>query len=373
MLDEIGLSDAQEAGATAYMLASGSGKSRARQDGGLRQRAEWRVIFLSTGEISLADHMRNARRAERTMAGQELRLLDIPADQGAGHGAWQALHGLATGAAFSDAIKAAATAHYGHAGPAFVRGLVANPERWRAEARRQVDEFARRALREGDNGQIARAVARFGAVAAAGEIAAALEVVPWPSGMAQRAALDLFEQWAEGFGRSGAREERQVLETVRNAIQANLARFGKVPKEPHPLDEEEGRGASNREGEARALATLGYVHEIGMKPHYLFHDAGWAEILRGFDLKAAADVLAARGFMPRNDSGRPKYKLRFGTGFRRLYAVAEDILDWDGRDPEAAEAVASPQPGRTAGDLAADDLDPFGPQAGGEWNPPGWD
>ena len=86
LLDEIGLSDAQEAGATAYMLSSGSGKSRARQDGGLRQRAEWRVFFLSTGEISLADHMRNARRAERTMAGQELRLLDIPADQRTGHG-----------------------------------------------------------------------------------------------------------------------------------------------------------------------------------------------------------------------------------------------------------------------------------------------
>lgn len=340
LLDEIGLSDAQEAGATAYMLASGSGKSRARQDGGLRQRAEWRVVFLSTGEISLADHMRNARRAERTMAGQELRLLDLPADQGAGHGAWQVLHGLASGAVFSDAIRTGATAHYGHAGPAFVRGLVQEPDRWKAEAQRLAGDFARVAMREGDNGQIARAAARFGAVAAAGEIAAQLEVVPWPIGTAHRAALECFEQWAEGFGRQGAREERQVLETVRNAIQANLARFGRVV-ERHPLDEEEGSGVRTREGEARALATLGYVHEIGMKTYYLFHDSGWAEILRGFDLRHAADVLISRGLMLPGDGGRRQRKQRIAGGASpRFYTVSADILEYDGSAPAPANSPA---------------------------------
>lgn len=368
LLDEIGLSDAQEAGATAYMLASGAGKSRARHDGGLRQRAEWLVMFLSTGEISLADHMRNARRAERTMAGQELRLLDFPADQRAGHGAWQHLHGLADGAAFSDAIKAGATAHYGHAGPAFVRGLVADPERWRGEARRLAKAFALAALRDGDGGQIARGAARFAAVAAAGEIAAQLGVVPWPAGLAHRAALECFDQWAEGFGRQGAREERQVIETVRNAIQANLARFAKVPKDPHPLDEDEGRGLSNREGEARALATLGYVHEIGTKEHFLFHDAGWAEILKGFDLRHAADVLIACGLMLPGDGGRRQRKQRVGTKSPRFYTVAADILEWDGRDLEpigqGAPAATAPQPQvhMAAGALPADpfdDEDPF--------------
>lgn len=342
LLDEIGLSDAQEAGATAYMLASGSGKSRARQDGGLRQRAEWRVFFLSTGEISLADHMRSARRAERTMAGQELRLLDIPADQRAGFGAWQALHGLPSGAAFSDAIKAGATAHYGHAGPAFVRGLVSDPERWRKEAKRLAEDFARLALREGDNGQIARAVARFGAVAAAGEIAAQLGVVPWPAGMAQRAALECFEQWAEGFGRQGAREERQVIETVRNAIQSSLARFARVPKDRLALDDDESHGASNREGEARALATLGYVHEIGTKVHYLFHDAGWAEILKGYDLKFAADVLISRGLMLPGDGGRRTRKQRIGTASPRFYTVSAEVLEWDERSPIGGEVAGQP-------------------------------
>lgn len=80
ILDELALVDPQEAGNAAYALASGQGKARAQQSGALRRRAEWRVMVCSTGEIGLADHMRSAKRAERTMAGQELRLLDLPAD-----------------------------------------------------------------------------------------------------------------------------------------------------------------------------------------------------------------------------------------------------------------------------------------------------
>ena len=363
LLDEIGLSDAQEAGATAYMLASGSGKSRARQEGGLRNRAEWRVIFLSTGEISLADHMRNARRAERTMAGQELRLLDIPADQGTGCGAWQDLHGLASGAAFSDAIKAGATSHYGYAGPAFVRGLVADPQRWQGVARQLVNDFARIALREGDNGQIARAAARFGAVAAAGEIAAQLGVVPWPSGLAQRAALECFEQWAEGFGRQGAREDRQVIEVVRNALLINRSAFGAVPREKVQEDLDEGGRVSNREGEARSLKEWGYLHDVGTKPHFLINEAGWAEILKGFDLRSAADVLIARGFMLRGDGGRRTRRQRIGGVSPRFYTVCASILEWDGVEAAATGAadVEQVQPLESAGGAAwAADLDPFG-------------
>lgn len=312
------------------------------------------------------------------MAGQELRMLHIPVNQNFGSGlptAWQTLHGHANGGDFSNAIKAAAAAHYGHAGPAFVRGLVADPERWRAEARRQVEEFARRALRDGDSGQIARAVARFGAVAAAGEIAAALEVVPWPAGMAQRAALDLFEQWAEGFGRSGAREERQVLETVRNALLMNRSAFGTVPRERRADEADEGGTvASTREGEARALKEWGYLHAIGAKPHYLISEPGWADILKGFDLRFAADVLLNRGLMLRGDGGRRTRKQRISGQGVRFYTVSADILEWDGHDPEPeqAEAVASIEPdGAVVGDPMSDDLDPFGP-AGDGWEPSGW-
>jgi len=348
ILDELALVDPQEAGSAAYALASGQGKARAGQSGALRRCAEWRVMVLSTGEIGLADHMRAAKRGERTMAGQELRLLDLPADAGAGMGAWQDLHNIASPAAFSDAIKATCAAHYGHAGPAFVRGLVADPAHWEGEAKRLAMAFAAKARQDGDSGQVHRGALRFAAVAAAGEMATALGIVPWRTGEADAAALACFNAWAADFGRTGLREHRQILERVRNAIQAGQSRFGRVPHgrvQSFYGDDEGGSegGASNREGEARSLSTLGYLHDIEPgKSCYLFHDNGWAEILAGFDLKEAAAVLQQRGFLVLGDGGRPKRKQRVGDQTPRFYTVRASILEWDASEP--GEDSGSPSP-----------------------------
>jgi putative DNA primase/helicase len=368
-LDELALVDPQEAGPAAYAIASGQGKARAQQNGALRRRAEWRVMMLSSGEIGLADHMRAAKRAERTMAGQELRLLDIPADAGAGMGAWENLHNLASPAALSDTIKAACAVHYGHAGPAFVRGLVVDPDYWEREAKQLVKAFVTRAGAEGDSGQVQRGALRFAAVAAAGEMATALGIVPWRTGEADSAALACFNAWAVGFGRTGLREHRQILERVRNAIQTGQSRFAAIPKARlssfYGDDPDESAVASNREGEARSLTTLGFFHDIEPgSPCYLFHDSGWAEILAGFDQKEAAGVLQERGYLIPGDGGRPKRKQRVGEQSRRFYTVRAAILDWDASDLDGA------------GDSSSPEVLPAEPQPGHSRDnilPPGWD
>ncbi len=384
ILDELALVDPQEAGSAAYALASGQGKARAQQSGALRRRAEWRVMVLSTGEIGLADHMRAAKRGERTMAGQELRLLDLPADAGTGMGAWETLHKLASPAAFSDAIKAACAAHFGHAGPAFVRGLIADPAHWEGEAKRLAKAFVARATQEGDSGQANRGAARFAAVAAAGEMAAALGIVPWRAGEAEAAALACFNAWAAGFGRTGLREHRQILERVRNAIQAGQSRFASVPKaKVHSFygdDTDDGAAASsNREGEARSLSTLGYLHDIEPgKSCYLFHDSGWTEILIGCDPKEAATVLLGQGVLVPGDGGRLKRKQRIGDQTPRFYTVRATILEWDASDLGKAAAPPSGSTSSGPADWPMDapaapgaddydyDADPFADD-GGRW------
>jgi len=372
ILDELALVDPQEAGAAAYALATGQGKARARQDGALRKRSEWRVMICSTGEIGLADHMRAAKKAERTMTGQELRLLDLSADAGVGLGAWEALHGMASPAAFSDWIKAACGRNYGHAGPAFVRGLVSDPAHWEAETKRLAAAFVATAKQEDDSGQIHRVALRCGAVVAAGEIAAALGVVPWPAGTAKAAVLACFNDWAKGFGRKGLREDRQVLATVRNAVQQHRARFGRVQDR---LDDDD-NAASVRAGEARSLSSLGFVHDIQpAKPCFLIHEAGWAEILRGFDLKAAAETLLKAGYLVAGDGGRHKRKVGAGPQRNaRFYTVSAAILEYDESEAEGGalgaagadlvrQPLSQPQQAPTAqepDDWPEDDCDPFG-------------
>ena len=55
------------------------------RSGAPRARLVWRLLFLSAGELGLADHMAEGMKRART--GQEVRMADIPADAGAGMGA----------------------------------------------------------------------------------------------------------------------------------------------------------------------------------------------------------------------------------------------------------------------------------------------
>ena len=91
--------DPKEAGEIAYMLANGSGKARANKNGAARTRQEWRLLFLSAGEVGLAQHIRES--GKKSKAGQTVRLVDVSADAGQGYGLFDTLHGSASGAAFS--------------------------------------------------------------------------------------------------------------------------------------------------------------------------------------------------------------------------------------------------------------------------------
>ena len=186
-LDELAQVDAYEAGEAAYMLANGAGKQRAQRNGLAKPKASWRVLFLSAGEIGLAQHMSEAGRTTR--AGQEIRLADIPADAGAGHGVFENLHGYPNGAGLADAIKTAARTHYGHPAREYLRALVAmNRDALRERLRTLRADFTRETLPDNADGQAQRVCDRFALIAAGGELATSLRLTGWISGEATQAA-----------------------------------------------------------------------------------------------------------------------------------------------------------------------------------------
>jgi hypothetical protein len=74
----------------AYMFANGHSKLSATRTGTGRPGPEWRLLFLGTGEIGLADKMAEDPR-KRITAGQDC--LDLPADAGEGFGVFEELLG----------------------------------------------------------------------------------------------------------------------------------------------------------------------------------------------------------------------------------------------------------------------------------------
>ncbi len=308
-LDEMGEVSGREAGAAAYMLANGAGKARADRKGRARAVARWRVMLLSSGEIGLADKM--AEAGGKAAAGQMVRLLDIAADS-FNHGAFADLHGAADGAAFADRAKAATAEHYGNAGPAFVERFIAQREEAATQARAAMRAFADLAAERlaipGGEGQTARAVARLGLIAAAGELATAWGLTGWRPGEARDAALDVLGLWLGGRGGGGPAEAREAIERVR----AFLVAHGNS------------RFASIEEGDGRLL-----VNRAGWREgdtYFIATDA-WREIHKGADPARAARHVHAAGYLKGGDGRNLATRApRSVAGRPRVYAVLADIM-----------------------------------------------
>jgi putative DNA primase/helicase len=216
------------------MLANGCGKSRAAQNGDARAAKRWQTFFLSSGEVSLADHARSDGRGRRNPAGQEVRILDIEADAGAGLGLFNTLHDAASGDSLSRAIKHGAGLHHGHAGPAFVRSLLGQQEAVAKLVRIGIEAFTRQNLPQGAGGQETRVCHRLGLLAMAGELATRNDILPWPEGEATaRPRPSLPTGWphaaASGLPKIARRFSKWPVSSQPTARRASSRSPGRLP------------------------------------------------------------------------------------------------------------------------------------------------
>ena len=322
ILDELALVAAEEAGQAAYALASGQAKARSRADGTLRDRTEWRVQMISTGEISLADHIQTSRRGDRPMAGQEVRMVDMIADAGQGMGIWAILHGHKDPADQSEALKAASTKHYGHAGPAFIQAYLDDPDFHLNLVKTNMARFMAAAEQAGDTGQVHRVARRFALVAAAGELATMLGVTHWQEGAAFDAALGLFKSWADAYGRDAPREAQAVLHALKGFIDMHPSAFAEAKGDSDDYDSE----AGPRAGEARSLTLYGWHHNLGGNRYYLFHKTGWDAVFQGRDSAYAARVVYDAGYLEKGEGKHWQKAKKIRGQNLRLYWVKAEIL-----------------------------------------------
>ncbi|WP_354316099.1 MULTISPECIES: DUF927 domain-containing protein [unclassified Pseudomonas] len=323
VLDEIGMCDPRIIGETVYMLGNGTGKARAN-DRGLsgRQIQEWRVLFLSTGEKTLAQHMAEANKDLK--AGMEVRLLAVPADAGKGLGLFEALHGFDDAAALSDALKARVAKTYGSPALAFLSALC-DPTKLRAYTamvRSTMERFTAEALPASASGQAQRAASRFGLAAAAGELATALGVTGWPDGLALDSARVCLNAWLAERGGAGNMEGDAILARLRQVIE----RFGESR-----FTRWESTAAKVDEHGPRTIDRLGFrksmEHGMGDTSHttttyYVLPEAWRSEIFRGMNLNAVNKELLRRRVLEPGKDGKASTSVRLpGLGLQRCYVV----------------------------------------------------
>ncbi|WP_460109325.1 DUF927 domain-containing protein [Pseudomonas sp. H3_E06] len=323
VLDEIGMCDPRIIGETVYMLGNGTGKARANDRGQAgRQVQEWRLLFLSTGEKTLAQHMAEANKELK--AGMEVRMLAVPADASKGLGMFDVLSGFDDAATLSDALKARVAKYYGTPLTAFLAALCepGKMHGWSTILRRTLEGFVSKALPASASGQAHRAAARFGLAAAAGELATALGITGWPDGTATTAARVCLSAWLNERGGAGNLEGDAILARLRQIIERfGESRFTRWETAAAKIDEH-GPRTIDRLGFRKTLE-----HGMGDTMHtthtyYVLPEAWRSEIFRGMNINAVNKELLHRGVLEPGSDGKASSLVRLpGLGPQRCYIV----------------------------------------------------
>lgn len=305
ILDELGQASPKTVSECAYMLTNGQGKARANREGNAKKSHTWRLLFLSSGEGGLADKLSEIGLKPR--AGQEVRLVDIEADAGAGFGAYDNIHGFATYSDISAHIQKQAAQHFGHAGRAFLEAIT-DGTTTTVDIRASVADVTDRICPANADGQVRRVALRFAVCAVAGHCAVAAGILPATIDPAE-AVTRCFTDWLTARGGTGAAEDTAILAAVRLFLEQHGAgRF-------EDMDAQAASRVLNRVGFKRA--------EGGRIEFIILPESFKAEVVKGFNTSRAARVLAAAGWLRRGESDRLTCKVTLpDMGRASCYVIA---------------------------------------------------
>ena len=309
-LDELGQVDPKQAGEIAYGLANGFGKQRMKS-AAAAARLEWELLFLSSGETSLAEHVWTARRVTR--AGQEVRLCEVEADAGAGLGLFQCIHGFAHASDFARHLGEAARHYYGAPIRAFLKILTENKRMAVETVARLRQLFLSVHVPAGASSEVCRGASRFALAGAAGELATTWGLTGWQPNESMGAAAACFASWLTGRVAGG--DDQRGVDQVRSFLKLQGAtRFAALGARAGAVT---APAFNPRCAGFRAANAAAYL---------IFPEVFRSEICRGFDSSAVARALAARGYLEHERGRHTKAARLPGLGKTRIYSVKTSIL-----------------------------------------------
>lgn len=314
-LDEMGQIDPSELGKVAYMLANGTGKTRADKIGQSRKQVRWRLIFLSSGEISLADHMLEAKM--RSRAGQEVRVLDIPADVRK-YGCFENLHGMERAKAFAECLTDLCKLNYGNAGVEFVNCLLSNQDKVIQDSRILMAALSRKYIPATASGQVSRVFNHFALIAVAGELATTFGITGWLEGAAIEAAMACFQDWLRARGDMGPQEEKAILSQVRHFFEQH----GDSRFTPWKTAEQEKHG--------KTLMRVGFRRRFERgEEFFVFPESFKHDICVGFDPAQVAQVCLKYAWLAPDQKGGATRSERLPgvKNSMRVYRFTSKVLE----------------------------------------------
>ena len=298
-LDEVGQVSASVLSDSAYMLANGQSKGRAGREGNMRRVLTWRLLFLSSGELGLADKL--AENGMKSRGGQEVRFVGLPVDKDM----LTDLHGLPDAGAVVDRLKTLCAEHYGHAGREFLQWLCPRREEVGKDIREHLTALVGRICPQEATEQVRRVAKRFALVLCAGEVARNAGLIPHDM-ETMPAVKSCLDDWLTARGGSGASEDAAIIEQARRfMIEHGQSRF-------QDLDNEK----------AVCLNRVGFRRGSDGETTYYVLPETFKEICRGYSPSRSARVLRDAGVLiPEGDRLKSRPPSLPGMGRPRCYVL----------------------------------------------------
>ena len=311
-LDEMGTCDQRNFGKVIYDLMGGTGKRRLTKSAALQPTRSWRILVLSTGEISVKQKIEE-EGALAAKTGQLIRLVDIPIEDGV----LNDLDTVSAQALISD-LKRNAGRYYGTAGPAFIDAVIRQGGDLR-EIKQRVQDLAESIensiLRLGTlETHQRRVLRRMAMVGAAGILAVRAGILPFREEEILASVQYVAKCWL-GEASNLPTSTLGMLQ-LRDFIAANESRF---------------RPAGDSDKTVRDV--VGYITHAADNGRRLFlmTRAGLAEACKGYDLRLVLRELKRRGYLYLQEVSKMTSKHTIdGAGRQSLYGIRESFMDFDG-------------------------------------------
>ena len=212
-MDEMSQAQPNDVAKIIYAIGNGAGKGRMRADSSMRDVYKWRTMVLSTGEERAEDKL--AQIGKKANAGVDVRLANVPADAGKGHGVFDTLHGFKTARDLAKMLNDTNQRYYGHGLREFVKQYTTMRNKSVSEALSLIngmcEEFIQTYVPADASHQVKSVANRFALAATAGEMAILFGILPWPEGEANRGVAACMTAWIEERGNLGMAEDKRIL------------------------------------------------------------------------------------------------------------------------------------------------------------------
>ncbi len=322
-MDEIGVAS-KDVGESVYMLSNELGKARSNSDMSSKHIFQWKLLFLSTGEVTLHDKLREA--GKEITGGQEVRLINISASSV--NGILDKLEPDEKAVDVINGFKENTCKYYGTPIVKFLNFITDETndlEQIRETLNRNIDSFVEENKTADTSTQVLRVLKRFGVVFSAIDLARAIGIIDAESSQLKKHIETCFLDWLSDRGSQKDSEEDKLINQVKEFFQYHQnSRFQEIVKGSDSYDK-----VKVKEEKINNQAGFKMKDEDGDYTFYVPAAIHSKEIIKGFNVRFANSILLKHGYLQilKNGKGYKKKYSPITDKFKDHYFYTSKVLD----------------------------------------------